>query len=115
MKEAYNDPTTDDLRWFVVDLAPVEALKKPVTLEQIKADEQLANITKLAVQKVTEQEISSSPLTKNDLRAILFTAMEGKSDAEKKDFITKVADIVLANLEPFGRSHQPPGTGASAK
>jgi len=68
------------------------------------SDEQLANITKLAVQKVTDQEISSSPLTKNDLRAILFTAMEGKSDAEKKDFITKVADIVLANLEPFGRS-----------
>ena len=68
------------------------------------SDEQLANITKLAVQKVSEQELENTPLTKNDLRTMLFNMMEGKSDDEKKEFITKVADIVLANLEPFGRS-----------
>lgn len=45
VKEAYQDPTTDDANWVVVDLAPVEALKKPVTLEQIKADEQLKDIS----------------------------------------------------------------------
>jgi predicted RNA-binding protein with PUA-like domain len=28
----------------VVDLSPVESLKKPVTLEQIKADEQLKDM-----------------------------------------------------------------------
>src|ERR1700742_2415490 len=44
VKEAYQDPTTDDTNWVVVDLSPVESLKKPVTLEQIKADSQLANI-----------------------------------------------------------------------
>jgi len=68
------------------------------------SDEQLANITKLAVQKVTEQEPEASPLTKNEVRAMLFKVMEEKNDDEKKEFITKVADIVLANLEPFGRS-----------
>lgn len=44
VKEAYQDPTTTDPNWVVVDLAPVESLKTPVTLEQIKADPQLANI-----------------------------------------------------------------------
>ncbi|HLS95372.1 putative RNA-binding protein with PUA-like domain [Sphingobacterium allocomposti] len=38
VKEFYQDPTTDDERWVVVDLAPVETFKKPVTLEAIKAD-----------------------------------------------------------------------------
>src|SRR3546814_14236336 len=33
--EAYQDPTTTDERWVVVDLAPVETLKRPVTLEEI--------------------------------------------------------------------------------
>ena len=44
VKEAYQDPTTDDKNWVVVDLSPVESLKNPVTLEQVKADPQLANI-----------------------------------------------------------------------
>ncbi|MES2265609.1 MAG: EVE domain-containing protein [Bacteroidota bacterium] len=44
VKEFYQDPTTDDTNWVVVDLEPVEPLKKPVTLEQIKADERLKDI-----------------------------------------------------------------------
>lgn len=44
VKEFYQDPTTEDTNWVVVDLSPVETLKKPVTLEQIKADEPLKNI-----------------------------------------------------------------------
>ncbi|RKR82672.1 putative RNA-binding protein with PUA-like domain [Mucilaginibacter gracilis] len=45
VKESYQDPTTDDKNWVVVDLSPVETLKKAVTLETIKADPQLANIS----------------------------------------------------------------------
>jgi predicted RNA-binding protein with PUA-like domain len=44
VKEFYQDPTTQDPNWVVVDLSPVEALKKPVTLEVIKADEQLKDV-----------------------------------------------------------------------
>lgn len=44
VKEHYQDPTTEDPNWLVVDLAPVETLKSPVTLEQIKKDERLQNI-----------------------------------------------------------------------
>lgn len=44
VKEFYQDPTTDDKNWVVVDLSPVEGLKNPVTLEQIKADDRLKDI-----------------------------------------------------------------------
>lgn len=44
VKEFYQDPTTDDERWVVVDLAPVETLKRPVTLEEVKADHLLQDI-----------------------------------------------------------------------
>ena len=43
--ESYQDPTTEDTNWLVVDLEPVESLKNPVTLEQIKADERLQNVS----------------------------------------------------------------------
>ncbi|GGH16213.1 EVE domain-containing protein [Mucilaginibacter phyllosphaerae] len=61
VKEAYQDPTTDDKNWVVVDLEPVQSLKKAVTLEQIKADERLKDIGlvrqgRLSVMAVTREE-----------------------------------------------------------
>ena len=61
IKEAYQDPTTEDARWVVVDLKPVKALKKPVTLADVKADERLANMalvgqSRLSVMPVAEDE-----------------------------------------------------------
>lgn len=60
-KEAYQDPTTDEEAWVVVDLKPVRKLKKPVTLVQMKADKRLANMDllrlgRLSVGKVTDEE-----------------------------------------------------------
>ena len=43
-KEFYQDPSTSDPNWVVVDLVPFKGLKKPVTLVQIKADKQLKDI-----------------------------------------------------------------------
>src|SRR5580704_8105803 len=37
-KAAYPDPTTKEGDWAAVDLVPVKALVKPVTLETIKGD-----------------------------------------------------------------------------
>ncbi len=61
IKEAYQDPTTDDERWVSVDLKPQKKLKKSVTLAQVKADERLADMAlvrlgRLSVQPVTEIE-----------------------------------------------------------
>ncbi|PLK43698.1 MULTISPECIES: EVE domain-containing protein [Emticicia] len=61
VKESYPDPTTDDPRWVVVDLAPVEKLPKGVTLQAIKADERLQDMAlvrqgRLSVQPVKKEE-----------------------------------------------------------
>ncbi|WP_316747343.1 EVE domain-containing protein [Pedobacter gandavensis] len=61
VKEFYQDPTTDDIKWVVVDLAPVEALKNPVSLAQIKAEESLQDISlvrqgRLSVMPVKAEE-----------------------------------------------------------
>jgi predicted RNA-binding protein with PUA-like domain len=42
--KAYQDPTTEDTNWVVVDLKPVKKLLNPVTLAQLKADESFANM-----------------------------------------------------------------------
>jgi len=61
VKEAYQDPTTDDDRWVAVDLKAHKKLKKPVSLETIKKDKRLANmafvrIGRLSTQPVTDKE-----------------------------------------------------------
>lgn len=60
-KEAYQDPTTDDERWLVVDVVAVEPVAEPVTLADIKAEPKLAEMvlvknSRLSVQPVTEKE-----------------------------------------------------------
>ncbi len=60
-KEAYQDPTTDETAWVVVDLKPVKKLKKSVPLDVIKKDKRLANMDlvrlgRLSVQTVKEDE-----------------------------------------------------------
>jgi len=59
--EAYQDPTTEETAWVVVDFKPVKKLKKPVSLATVKADKRLANMAlvkaqRLSVQPVTEAE-----------------------------------------------------------
>ena len=61
VKEFYQDPTSDEDAWVVVDVAPVKTLKNPVTLQQIKADKRLANmeiirLSRLSVSKVKPEE-----------------------------------------------------------
>jgi predicted RNA-binding protein with PUA-like domain len=61
VKEAYQDPTTDDTNWVVVELSPVEALKRPVTLAEIKADGkldklELVRLGRLSVSAVKPEE-----------------------------------------------------------
>jgi predicted RNA-binding protein with PUA-like domain len=62
-KEAYQDPTTDETAWVVVDLKPYKKLKKSVPLDTIKKEKRLKDmalvrIGRLSVQPVTEKEWS---------------------------------------------------------
>ena len=61
VKEAYQDPTTEDPNWVVVEFAPVEPLKRPVTLAEIKADPflttlELVRLSRLSVSAVKREE-----------------------------------------------------------
>jgi predicted RNA-binding protein with PUA-like domain len=61
VKEAYQDPTSNEEAWVAVDFKPQKRLKSAVSLSQIKADKRLANmalikLSRLSVQPVTEQE-----------------------------------------------------------
>ena len=60
-KEAYQDPTTEEEAWVVVDIKPVRKLKQAVTLKQVKADTRLSEMAlvrlgRLSVQPVTKEE-----------------------------------------------------------
>lgn len=61
VNEHYPDPTSDDPKWVVVDVAPEHKLKKPVTLAEIKAEPtlsemKLVKIGRLSVAPVTKAE-----------------------------------------------------------
>ena len=60
-KEFYQDPTTEEAAWVVVDLKPVRKLKNAVPLDVIKKDGRLANMDlvrlgRLSVQTVKDEE-----------------------------------------------------------
>jgi predicted RNA-binding protein with PUA-like domain len=65
-KTAYQDPTTDDDRWVVVDLEPLKELVESVTLAEIKADAALQTIP-----LVTHSRLSVMPLDKTAFDRIL--------------------------------------------
>jgi predicted RNA-binding protein with PUA-like domain len=61
VKEFYQDPTTPEPAWIVVDLAPVKKMKRNITLAEIKATESLQEMSliksmRLSVQPVREEE-----------------------------------------------------------
>ena len=58
--EAYQDPTTDDDRWVVVDVAPRVPFTRPVTLAEIKSDPNLEDIA-----LVRRGRLSVVPITAN--------------------------------------------------
>ncbi len=71
IKEAYPDPTTDDPRWVVVDLVPVEKFPKPVTLKEIKSDSRLSDIA-----LIRQSRLSVQPIKKEEFDIIIAKAYE---------------------------------------
>lgn len=70
-KESYPDPTSEDPRWVVVDLVPVEKLPKTVTLKTIKSDPILSGmaivkLSRLSVVPVKAEEFDRIMLLANE-------------------------------------------------
>jgi predicted RNA-binding protein with PUA-like domain len=66
VKEYYPDATADEGDWSVVDLTPEKSLSKPVTLAQIKADENFREM-----KLVKESRLSVSPVTEAQFKRLL--------------------------------------------
>ena len=66
VKEFYQDPTTDDDRWVVVDLKPVKALKNPIPLSEIKKEKRLQNIS-----LIKQSRLSVMPVKKKEYELIV--------------------------------------------
>jgi predicted RNA-binding protein with PUA-like domain len=66
VKEAYPDPTTDEIQWVVVDLVPVQKLDKPVGLTKIKQDSRLQQIGLLR-----QSRLSVMPLKREEFEVVL--------------------------------------------
>jgi predicted RNA-binding protein with PUA-like domain len=58
-REAYPDPTAKEGDWSCVDLVPIKALAKPVTLEAIKNENALKDMLLVKLSR-----LSVSPVTK---------------------------------------------------
>ena len=61
LSNSYPDPSKEDSKLAVVDIAPLEALKKPVTLFEIKGNAklkswELVRLSRLSVMPVTETQ-----------------------------------------------------------
>jgi predicted RNA-binding protein with PUA-like domain len=67
--EAFADKTADEGDWSAVDLAPEKPLKRPITLEEIKADSALKNMA-----LVRNSRISVTPVTESEWEKILTLA-----------------------------------------
>jgi predicted RNA-binding protein with PUA-like domain len=61
IREAYQDPTTDDERRVVVDIKPLQKFDRPVTLEKIKQTPELADMILLK-----QQRLSVAPVQKKE-------------------------------------------------
>ncbi|HEX4666567.1 MAG TPA: EVE domain-containing protein [Chthoniobacterales bacterium] len=59
-REAFPDPTAKEGDWSAVELKPVKPLKKPVTLEQIKAEPKLREIALLRCSRLSVQPLGRS-------------------------------------------------------
>jgi len=57
VKEFYQDPTTDEAAWVTVNLKAEKALKKPVSLSQIKSDKRLKNILLIKIGRLSVMPI----------------------------------------------------------
>ena len=66
IKEFYQDPTTDDDRWVVVEIEPVKDMKTPVSLAMVKADAALADMA-----LVKQARLSVQPVTRSEFKRVL--------------------------------------------
>ncbi|MEY3855418.1 MAG: hypothetical protein RIS68_1432 [Bacteroidota bacterium] len=69
LTEFYQDPTTEDPRWVVVELIPKQKLEKTVSLKMMKADDRLQSLA-----LIKQSRLSVTPVLKAEFDIILSLA-----------------------------------------
>ncbi|MCU0331118.1 MAG: EVE domain-containing protein [Candidatus Kapabacteria bacterium] len=72
VKEAYQDPTTNEEAWVAVDVQAKGPLKRPVSLDEIKAEPLLDGIA-----LVRQGRLSVVPLSKEEYDTIIAMSKRG--------------------------------------
>lgn len=67
-------------------------------------DEQIVKLFQLGIEKILAMPQNPESNDKKGLEKMLSKAMEGMDEQKKKEFVVGLSDIVLANLQPFGRN-----------
>lgn len=65
-REAFQDVTDDSGKWIAVEIKPVKKFAKALTLDEIKADENLRNIA-----LIKQSRLSVMPLTREEFETIV--------------------------------------------
>lgn len=94
VRESYQDPTTDETAWVVVELAPVETLKRPVTLAEIKSTPKLSGMALIKLGR-----LSVGPVTKAEFELILKMS-ENAVAAESTEVPKKAAKPAAKKAAP---------------
>jgi len=68
------------------------------------SDEELSNLFRLAAEKLLGAPQKLASEDKNGLVIMIDEITKNMEEAKKKEFIASVANLVLVNLKPFGRS-----------
>jgi len=68
-KEFFQDPTTEDPRWVVVEIVPIKKFNQSVTLKMMKSDDRLTNLA-----LIKQSRLSVTPVGKQEFDIILSLA-----------------------------------------
>ncbi|MFM1898889.1 MAG: hypothetical protein RL577_1129 [Bacteroidota bacterium] len=71
IRSHYQDPTTEDEQWVCVDVEPFEALKRPISLAEMKSDSRLSQMA-----LIKQSRLSVCPVSRAEFDAILQLANE---------------------------------------
>ncbi len=71
VKEAYQDPTTEEIAWVAVDVLYKETFKNPIALETVKQTKALAEMALLKSSRLSVQ-----PVKKEEFELILAMAKQ---------------------------------------
>jgi len=59
VKEAYQDPTTEDVAWVAIDIKAHKKLKNPVPLAMLKTDKRFVNMDLVRLGRLSVQTVKS--------------------------------------------------------